>query len=56
MSCGKENVRFWRIKRRHLPACPAILNEFSRGTDFIDLAFESSYGKLDDQESPKVGR
>lgn len=54
VSCGKENVRFWRIKRGHLPACPAILNEFSRNTEFTDLAFESSYGKLDDEESPKV--
>jgi hypothetical protein len=54
VSCGHENVRFWRIRRKHLPACPAILNEFSRGTHFTDLAFESSYGKLDDEESPKV--
>lgn len=54
VSCGKENVRFWRIKRGHLPACPAILNEFSRSTEFTDVAFESSYGKLDDEESPKV--
>ncbi|CAM9586445.1 unnamed protein product, partial [Phaeothamnion confervicola] len=44
VSCGRENVRFWRVKRRHLPACPAILNEFARGTEFTDLAFESAYG------------
>jgi len=31
VSCGGENVRFWRIKAGHLPACPAILNEFARG-------------------------
>ncbi|GMH67841.1 hypothetical protein TL16_g04784 [Triparma laevis f. inornata] len=54
VSCGKENVRFWRIKSSHLPACPAILNEFARNTVFTDLAFESSYGMLDDTDTPKI--
>ena len=54
VSCGKENVRFWRIKASHLPACPAILNEFARNAVFNDLAFESSYGMLDDTDTPKI--
>ncbi len=54
VSCGRENVRFWRIKSSHLPACPAVLNEFARGTTFTDLAFESSYGMLDDRDTPKI--
>ena len=54
VSCGRENVRFWRIKQRHLPACPAILNEFARGVSFNDLAFESSYGMLDDAAASKI--
>jgi hypothetical protein len=41
VTCGPENVRFWRTKAGHLPACPAILNEFARGADFTDVAFES---------------
>ncbi|CAN0242295.1 unnamed protein product, partial [Discosporangium mesarthrocarpum] len=45
VSCGRENVRFWRIRRRHLPACPAVLNEFARGLECTDLAFESPYGR-----------
>jgi len=54
VSCGRENVRFWRIKSGHLPACPAILGSFARGTTFTDLAFESSYGMLDDTNASKI--
>jgi len=54
VSCGSENVRFWRLKSDHLPACPAILNEFARGTAFTDVAFESSYGMLDDRDIQKI--
>jgi hypothetical protein len=31
-------------RRRCLPACPAVLNEFARGAEFTDLAFDSAYG------------
>jgi WD40 repeat protein len=44
VSCGRENIRFWRIKRGHLRGCPVRLNEYARGTKFTDLAFESAYG------------
>lgn len=45
VSCGKENVRSWRIHqaRHHLPGTPAILKEYSRGTVFTDVAFDSVY-------------
>eukprot|EP00903_Cladosiphon_okamuranus_P011112 g10488.t1 len=42
VSCGRENVRFWRVRRRHLPACPAVLNDFARDLECTDLAFQSS--------------
>ncbi|CAM9761154.1 unnamed protein product, partial [Ectocarpus sp. 12 AP-2014] len=42
VSCGRENVRFWRVRRRHLPACPAVLNDFARDLACTDLAFQSS--------------
>lgn len=41
MSCGDENIRFWRLRHRHLPAAAVILNEYTRGAIFTDLAFES---------------
>ena len=44
VSCGRENIRFWRMKNGHLRGCPVILNEYARDTQFTDLAFESSYG------------
>lgn len=39
LACGRENVRFFRVRKAHLPACPVILNEFARGFTFTDFAF-----------------
>ncbi|XP_026194202.1 uncharacterized protein LOC34618361 [Cyclospora cayetanensis] len=39
VSCGKENVRFWRIKNAHLPGCNVALDGLGRGSLFTDLAF-----------------
>eukprot|EP00939_MAST-03C_sp_MAST-3C-sp1_P005262 g5262.t1 len=47
VSCGEESVRFWRVRRRHLPAAAVVLNEYTRGTVFTDLAFESSFAAAD---------
>jgi WD40 repeat protein len=44
VSCGRENIRFWRIRNGHLRGCPVILNEYARDTIFTDVAFESAYG------------
>lgn len=43
VSCGKENVRFWRLRNSHLSGSPVILNEYSRGTVFTDLSFDPVY-------------
>ncbi len=39
LSCGRENIRFWRIKKGHLPGRPVQLNEYSRGFFFSDFSF-----------------
>ena len=39
VSCGRENIRFWRIRKGHLPGRPIKLNEFSRGYFFTDFDF-----------------
>lgn len=39
VSCGKENIRFWRIKNQHLPGSPVILNHHARNTVFNVLDF-----------------
>ena len=44
VSCGRENVRFWRVTKAHLRGCPVILNQFARASTYTDLAFESGYG------------
>jgi WD40 repeat protein len=30
VSCGKESVRFWRVKHKHLPGNSVVLNSYSR--------------------------
>ncbi|KAL8447868.1 hypothetical protein Emed_004163 [Eimeria media] len=39
VSCGKENIRFWRIKNAHLPGCNVSLDGLGRGNTFTDIAF-----------------
>ncbi|KAH7476277.1 WD repeat-containing protein 90 [Phytophthora ramorum] len=43
VSCGRENVRYWRVNPNtgHLTGCPVILNEYSRGTVFTDIGFDT---------------
>ncbi|RHY28087.1 hypothetical protein DYB32_006267, partial [Aphanomyces invadans] len=40
VSCGRESIRFWRVKAGHLPGCPVILHEYARDTWFTDLDFD----------------
>ncbi|OQR89273.1 hypothetical protein THRCLA_09817 [Thraustotheca clavata] len=40
VSCGRENIRFWRIKSGHLPGCPIVLHEYARNNTFTDIAFD----------------
>ncbi|CAD7955258.1 unnamed protein product, partial [Amoebophrya sp. A25] len=42
LSCGKENIRFWRLKDAHLPGQSVTLNSLARGTMFVDLCFEAN--------------
>jgi WD40 repeat protein len=44
VSCGRENIRFWRIKKGHMPGRPVQLNEYSRGFIFTEIAFDSDPG------------
>ncbi|KAL8270769.1 hypothetical protein Esti_005324 [Eimeria stiedai] len=39
VSCGKENIRFWRIKNAHLPGCNVSLDGLGRNNLFTDIAF-----------------
>uniref|UniRef100_A0A7S2SIF6 CFA20 domain-containing protein n=1 Tax=Mucochytrium quahogii TaxID=96639 RepID=A0A7S2SIF6_9STRA len=44
VSCGRENIRFWRVRNHHLPGSPVILNEYARNEYFTCIAFESNFG------------
>ncbi len=39
VSCGRENIRFWRVKNQHLPGSPVVLNHHARNTVFTVLDF-----------------
>ena len=43
VSCGNENIRFWRIKNGHLPGAHVVLNHHARNTTFAVFDFEYSY-------------
>ncbi|KAF0688280.1 Aste57867_20150 [Aphanomyces stellatus] len=40
VSCGRESIRFWRIKAGHLPSCPVVLHEYARDVVFTDVDFD----------------
>lgn len=43
VSCGRENIRFYRIKKGHLPGKPVVLNHYARNSTFYSLDFECSF-------------
>ncbi|CAD7966740.1 unnamed protein product [Amoebophrya sp. A120] len=45
VTCGKENIRFWRVKDAHLPGQSVTLNSLARNTVFTDLCFEANIKK-----------
>ncbi|XP_053132932.1 WD repeat-containing protein 90 [Hemicordylus capensis] len=42
VSCGRDNVRLWRVRSGALRSCPVNLGEY-RSLEFTDLAFEASH-------------
>ena len=40
-SCGKENIKCWRIKKDHLSGKAIVLNQFARGNDFLCLDYNN---------------
>eukprot|EP01035_Chromulina_nebulosa_P017181 gene17181-22697_t len=44
ISTGRENIRFWRIRKLHLPGRPVLLNDYSRGYVFSDIGYYSEPG------------
>ncbi|CAE8631763.1 unnamed protein product, partial [Polarella glacialis] len=40
VSCGRESIRFWRVKDGHLPGRSVVLSSLARQSHFTSLAFE----------------
>ena len=47
VSCGQENIRFWRIKAGHLPGSAVVLIHHARNTVFSCLDFECGTSSSD---------
>lgn len=51
VSCGRDNIRLWRVRNGTIRSCPVNLGEY-HSLDFTDVAFEegdSPYQQLDDR-------
>lgn len=42
VSCGRENIRIWRMHRNHLPARPVLLNAYARNVQYTDITYDVS--------------
>lgn len=42
VSCGRDNVRLWRVRSGALRSCPVNLGEY-HSLEFTDLAFEEGH-------------
>ena len=49
VSCGRDNVRLWRVRGGALRSCPVNLGEY-HSMDFTDVAFEEGQRSHGDQE------
>ena len=42
-SCGKENIKFWRIKNDHLGGKAVVLNQFARNSLFSCIDYDNPF-------------
>lgn len=54
ISCGRENIRLWRIKNGHLPGRPILLKEYTRGYIYTDISFQLANQKNSDVSLPFI--
>lgn len=56
-SCGKENIRFWRIKENGvIRGSAVVLNQHARNTIFTSLDFEYGARSVDPKENESLKR
>jgi WD40 repeat protein len=54
VSCGKENIRFWRVQNGHLNGAAVVLNHHARASEFLDLDFEYYSGTTVSQAADQM--
>jgi WD40 repeat protein len=47
VSCGRENIRMWRVKSQHLIGRPVLLSQYARDHIYSDIAFEQDSSDAD---------
>jgi len=53
VSCGRDNVRLWRVKEGSLRSAPVNLGEH-HNMEFTDIAFEAGYNPTKDPADRRV--
>lgn len=57
VSCGKENIRFWRIKDNgSIRGSAIVLNHHARNTIFTSLDFEYGVRSVEPKEKESLNR
>ena len=56
-SCGKENIRFWRVRdTSNIRGSAVVLNHHARNTVFTTLDFEYGFKSADKDENESLKR
>ena len=57
VSCGRENIRFWRLKSSYLNGCPVVLNHHARQSNFtvLDYCFTAESSRQGKERRVVVG-
>jgi WD40 repeat protein len=40
-TCGKENIKFWRVKNNHLGGKAVVLNQYARDANFLCMDYDN---------------
>lgn len=56
MTCGRENIRSWRLKNSHLQGSSIVLDHRARNTIFTDLDYEYGFKSSDIVENESLSR
>ncbi|XP_075250219.1 WD repeat-containing protein 90-like [Convolutriloba macropyga] len=53
VSCGRENIRFWRLKQKSLRSCPVDLGDYATHY-FAEVSYQVNFSKTKELTDPTV--